>query len=231
LQQDFYKSARPFLINQALLIIFLDVIEMKRLLFYIFMKVYIHNPTISKFGKLDDTVYSLSVDTAKRALKGFDKDRIEFLIFTSFAPESYTKEFHLAAKLASALQLDQIFAIRTESASSSGASAVQIACRLIQSGAFKTGIVIGTEVMSRLNRQDSNEILGSVLSDTQNKYGMFMAHGGAMIANRYLYDYAYTRDELYSISKKVHDNGLNNPNAPSLATQWNGVKTQFFLYF
>ncbi|MCB1160708.1 MAG: thiolase family protein, partial [Leptospiraceae bacterium] len=105
--------------------------------------IYIHNPVLSKFGRLEETVLSLAYKTASEALQGFDRDRIDFLVFASFAPESYTSEFHLAAKLASSLRLDHIFAIRAETASSSGASAFQLAVSLIDSGRFKTGLVVG----------------------------------------------------------------------------------------
>jgi acetyl-CoA C-acetyltransferase len=59
-------------------------------------KVYIHNPQLSKFGKTLDSVQSLSVKTAKKTLESFDK-QTDLFVFSSFAPEVYTKEFHLAA--------------------------------------------------------------------------------------------------------------------------------------
>lgn len=177
------------------------------------MKVYIHQPTLSKFGKLPTTVLSLAAQTAQQCVNGFDWQSLEFVILTTFAPESYTKEFHLATKLVSYLGWQNVFTLRSETASSSGASAVHLANYLIRSGQFKTGMVIGVEVMSRLDRQQSNLVLGSVLSDRQQAFNMFMAHGGAMITNRYFYEYGYDRKDLYHIAKKVHDNGLENPKA------------------
>lgn len=177
------------------------------------MKVFLHNPSLSQFGKSVDNVLALSQKTANESLENFDRSKIEFLIFTSFAPEKYTDEFHIAAKLSDRLGFKNIFSIRTETASSSGASALHMAYYLIVSGKFKTGLVVGTEVMSRLDRSENNILLGSVLSDTQRKYSMSMAQGAALITNLYLHKFGYEKSDLYSIAKKLHDNGLNNPKA------------------
>ena len=40
-----------------------------------------------------------------------------------------------------------------------------------------------------------------------------MAQGGAMITRKYLTDYGYKEEDLFVISKKLHDNGLLNPKA------------------
>lgn len=175
--------------------------------------IYIHSPAISKFGKQEKSVLQLSKETALNSFTTFEKEKIDLLVFTSFTPERYTNEFHLAAKLADALNLKSIFAIRTETASSSGASALQTAYSMLASGMFKNALVVGAEIMSNLNREESNLVLGSVLSDKMRNFAMSMAQGAAMITNRYLNDYGYKREDLYFIAKKLHDNGLNNPNA------------------
>jgi len=54
-------------------------------------------------------------------------------------------------------------------------------------------------------------LLGSVLSEHQRSLGMSMAQGGAMFTRRYLDMYGYKEIDLYSLSKKLHDNGLKNP--------------------
>ncbi|MBE7411238.1 MAG: thiolase family protein [Leptospiraceae bacterium] len=173
--------------------------------------VYLHSPVLSQFGKTNKSYLELSVDVAKKSIQNFDKERIEFLIFSAFAPERYTQEFNLPAKIGDALGLESIFCIRSETASSSGASAIHLAKILLDSGKFKTGLVIGTEVMSRLNREENNILLGSVLSQKQISLSMSMAQGAALITNRYLNDFGYSKNDLFPISKKLHDNGLKNP--------------------
>jgi acetyl-CoA C-acetyltransferase len=174
-------------------------------------KVFIHGPSLSPFGKFKGTSLQLSTNTAIHSLHEFGKDKIEFLIFASFCPEVYTKEFHLPAKIAESLGLSDVFAVRSETASSAGASAFQLGVRLIQSGRFQHGLVIATEIMSQLNREENNLLLGSVLSEEQRALGMSMAQGGAMFTRRYLDMYGYKEEDLYYLSKKLHDNGLKNP--------------------
>lgn len=173
--------------------------------------VYVHSSNISKFGKQTSTVLDLSLSTAKVSLGEFGYDEIDFCIFTSFCPEIFTQEFHLSSRIAEGLGLKDVFCIRTETASSSGASAFHIGTRLIQSGKYRSGLIIGTEIMSKLSREESNILLGSVLSQSQRKLGMSMAQGGALVAQRYLEEFGYARKDLYAIAKKLHDNGLKNP--------------------
>ncbi|MCB1177363.1 MAG: thiolase family protein [Leptospiraceae bacterium] len=177
-------------------------------------QVYLINSSISKFGKLNISNLDLSYKTAGECLNGFDRSKIDLLIFTSFAPESYTKEYHLAAKLADKLNLNKdVFAIRTDTASSSGASAFHTACYLLESGKFKNALIVGTEIMSSLDRGTNNILLGSVLSDTQRNLAMSMAQGAAMITNLYLKKFNYSREDLFFISEKLHSIGKNNPKA------------------
>ncbi len=174
-------------------------------------KVFLHAPNLSQFGKLDETHLSLSQKTARVSLSSFDLKKIDFLIYASFSPDAFTKEFHVSAKLAEALGIRNAFVFRAETASSAGASAFQIGVNLILSGRFKHGLVVATEIMSQLDRSASNILLGSVLSDHQRSLGMSMAQGGAMITNRYLHEFGYSVSDLYALSKKLHDNGLQNP--------------------
>ncbi|MCW7462699.1 thiolase family protein [Leptospira limi] len=176
-------------------------------------KVYIHNPSMSVFGKHKGSQLDLSFVTAKQSVHEFQSHKIQFIIYASFSPDSYNKEFHLSAKIAARLGLKDLYSIRMETASSSGAAAFQLGVNLILSGRFDHGLVIATELMSQLNREESNLLLGSVLSDSQRKLGMSMAQGGAMITNQYLHQYGYEAEDLFAIAKKLHDNGLQNPKA------------------
>ncbi len=172
---------------------------------------YVLDSHLSKFGKTDSDYQSLSYETANHLLKRNPGFKPEFLIFAAMAPECYTGEIFLPAKIKEDLGLPSLFAIRSETASSSGASALHLGRFLILSGKFKRGLVVATEVMSRLPREENNLLLASVLSDGQKSLAMSMAQGGALTATRYLKEYGYTRKELFRLSKKLHDNGLENP--------------------
>ncbi len=175
--------------------------------------IYLHAPNLSHFGKSNLSVLDLSVETARKSIHNFPNGKIDLVIFTSFAPEKYTSEFHLVTKIIDRLGLKNVFAIRTETASSSGASAFHLAYSMLLDSRFNNALVIGTEVMSSLNREESNLVLGSVLSKRMQNFSMSMAQGAAMITNLYLKKYDYKKEDLYFIAKKNHDNGALNPNA------------------
>jgi len=174
--------------------------------------IFIHNPTLSKFGKSLFSVRELSVNTAKKTLENF-QESIDLLVFSSFSPEVYTKEFNLPSKIAGDLFLDNPYTLRTETASSSGACAFHLAYYLLQSGHFKNALVIGTEIMTGLGREENNLILGSVLSENQMNYSTSMAQGAALICRRYMHEFNYTKKDLFFISEKLHANGALNENA------------------
>ncbi len=177
-------------------------------------KISILSTNLSKFGKTSLSVLELSKQTAKECLLNFDKNKIDLLVFSTFAAERYTQEFHLAAKLADSLGLSKsCFCIRTETASSSGASAFHTAVRLLQSGAYSNALVVATEVMSLLPREENNLLLGKVLSDFQQSFQMSMAQGAALITQRYLYEFGYSKQDLFFIAEKLHANGSLNPKA------------------
>jgi acetyl-CoA acetyltransferase len=174
--------------------------------------VYLHNPHISKFGKIGGSVQKLSTETARVSLKDFSLET-DLFVFSSFAPEVYTKEFHLATKIASDLQIQNATCFRVETASSSGAAGIHVAYHLLQSGNFKNALVLGTEVMSLLNREENNLLLGSVLSSRERSLCMSMAQGAALLAQRYLKENGYTKEDLFYLAEKLHSNGMINENA------------------
>ena len=172
--------------------------------------VYIHTYSLSKFGKSSKSVRELSRITAKECLKKFE-GKIDLLVISSFAPETFTGEYHLSAKIASDLGLKDTFSIRVETASSTGASGFHVASKILQGGKYKNALIIGTEVMTKLNREASNLLLGSVLSETERSFSMSMMQGAALICNRYLSDFKYKKEDLFCIAEKLHQNGLSNP--------------------
>ncbi len=177
-------------------------------------EIFINSTYLSKFGKLEKSVLQLSFETAKTCLENFALEEIDLLVFSSFCPEVYTKEFHLAAKLADQLRLSKnCFCLRTETASSSGASAFHTAVRLLEAGAYKNALVVCTEVMSKLSREENNLLLGGVLSPFQIQFQMTMAQGAALIARRYIHSYRYEDSDLFYIAEKLHYNGSLNPKA------------------
>lgn len=175
------------------------------------MNVYIKNAALSRFGKHECSVLDLSAGTCEKILKETEREKIDALIISSFAPEKYNEEYHLGAKLADRLRLKNIFCLRSETASSGGASAVILGQTLIQSGRFKNVLVVGAEIMSRLDREKNNILLGSVLSETQRGFAMSMAQGAAMITRKYLEKYNYHEEDLFYIAEKLHLNGSRNP--------------------
>lgn len=177
------------------------------------MDVYLEKSFLSKFGKWNHSLETLAVETASQNLQGVDLDSIDLFLFTSFSPDVYTGETHLSAKIADAIGIRNAFVFRSETASSSGASALHIAYHFLSSGQFSKALVLGGELMSKLDREKSNLLLGSVMGEGQIALGMSMAQGGALVTNRYLYEYGYKREDLFFLSKKLHDNGLKNPNA------------------
>lgn len=89
--------------------------------------VFILDSELSPFGKTALDYHSLSYQTAIQLLERNPEFEPQFLIFAAMAPERYTGEIFLSARIKESLGLKNLFTIRTETASSSGASAFHTA--------------------------------------------------------------------------------------------------------
>jgi len=179
--------------------------------------VYVAGVGMTKFGKSADTLLEIFSEAAMLALSGSPVQEIDALYIGAMNPEEFTGESNIAAQVAGALGVSGIPAIRVETASSAGASALHAACHAVASGYYRSVLVLGGEKMTHLSTSAATRILAEVIDRQERLCGATMPALAAMITERYRKRYRLSLSQLERIlclvAMKNHQNGALNPRA------------------
>ena len=179
--------------------------------------VYIAGVGMTHFGKSPLTLVDLFCDAATAALANSPVQEVDALYIGAMNPEEFTGESNIAAQVADSLGVSGVPALRVETASSAGASALHAACHAIASGYYRSILVIGGEKMTHLSTSAATRILAEVIEHQERRCGATMPALAAMITERYRQRYRLSLSELQGIlclvAMKNHLNGTHNPYA------------------
>jgi acetyl-CoA C-acetyltransferase len=177
--------------------------------------VYIAGVGMTKFGKSAQTLVELFCDAAAAALSNSKIQEVDALYIGAMNPEEFTGESNIAAQVADALGVSGVPALRVETASSAGASALHAACHAVASGYYRSVLVIGGEKMTHLSTSAATRILAEVIEHEERRCGATMPALAAMITERYRQRYglssAHLERVLSLVAMKNHLNGAHNP--------------------
>ncbi|HZU25234.1 MAG TPA: thiolase domain-containing protein [Bryobacteraceae bacterium] len=169
------------------------------------------------FGAFPDRdIRSLSVEAGEKALKDahLTPDRVEAFYLGNFAGPSFTGQNHLAPWIASGMGMEGIPATRVEDACASSGSAFFHAWTAVASGVYNVVLVTGVEKMTSQPTPVVAEILaGAGEMAGEGKAGATFPALFAMIAQRHMFEYGTTREQLAAVAVKNHCNGARNPMA------------------
>jgi acetyl-CoA acetyltransferase len=179
--------------------------------------VYIAGVGMTKFGKSAETLLELFCQAATAALSGSPVQEIDALYIGAMNPEEFTGESNIAAQIAGALGVSGVPALRVETASSAGASALHAACHAVASGYYRSVLVVGGEKMTHLSTSAATRILAEVIERQERLCGATMPALAAMITERYRKRYRLSLSLLERVlclvAMKNHRNGALNPRA------------------
>ncbi len=181
-------------------------------------EVFIDGVGMTKFGKhLDRSLTDLMVEAANRALKDSSTPEIEAIFIGAQNPEEFTGEANLATNVADKLGLAGIPAYRVETASSSGASVLEMAFYAVASGRYNRVLVVAGEKMCHLPTSKVTKILAEVIEEYERNSGASMVALAAMVTQSYAHYAGLSKDHLEKILCKIaiknHRNGALNPYA------------------
>jgi acetyl-CoA C-acetyltransferase len=179
--------------------------------------VYIAGVGMTKFGKSAETLLEIFSEAATLALANSPVEEVDALYIGAMNPEEFTGESNIAAQVAEALGVSGVPAMRVESASSAGASALHAACHAVASGYYRSVLVVGGEKMTHLSTSAATRILAEVIERQERLCGATMPALAAMITERYRKRYRLSLSQLERIlclvAMKNHLNGARNPYA------------------
>lgn len=176
------------------------------------MKINVIGTGHTKFGVIrDKDIGDLLFEAANEAIEsaGINKGKIDAIFIANFSSE-FSSQSHLSALLAKKLSINCEIT-RVESACASGGLAVKTACIGLLSGLYENVLVVGAEKMSNVSAEIATSILATAGSKNEARYGATFPGLFALMAQRYLYEYKATEEDLAMVAIKNHSNALLNP--------------------
>lgn len=179
--------------------------------------VYVAGVGMTKFGKDPRTLAEIFCQAAKSALAEADLQEIDALYIGVMNPEEFTGDSNIASLIVDALGLTGVPAVRIETASSAGASALMAGFQAIASGYYRRVLVLGGEKMTHLSTSVTTRILAEVIDKRERQCGATMPALAAMITEKYRQKFRISESRLgnmlCSVALKNHANGARNPMA------------------
>ena len=168
-----------------------------------------------RFGRRSDaTVQELAFEAFRTALAdaGINRDAIDASVIAA-VPE-YHKQRSVAGVVQEYLGLNPKPTWLTEVACASGSAAIRTAWMAIRSGVHQVVAVIGCQKMTELETAEILALMGRVGEvQWESVFGTTFPAYYAMFANRHMYEFGTTREQLLEVAVKNHHYGSMNPNA------------------
>lgn len=180
------------------------------------MKVGIIGIGHGKFGNRSDaTVQELAFEPFKQAIedtKNLRRDDIDALVVGS-VPE-YHMQRSLPGVVAEYVGMNPQSVWLTEAACASGSAAIRTAYMAIKSGMHDIVAVIGIQKMRELSTEEILALMGRV-GDVQweSIFGTTFPGYYALYANRHMYEFGTTKEQMALVAVKNHYYGSMNPHA------------------
>lgn len=169
------------------------------------------------FGAFPDRdLRSLAVEAVDHAIAdaNLSPQTIEAFYLGNFAGPSFVGQNHLAPYIGTACGFETIPCTRIEDACASSGSAFFHAWQSVAAGIYNAIMVAGVEKMTSQTTPRVTEILaGAGDMSGEGRAGATFPALFAMIAQRHMYQYGTTREQLAAVAVKNHANGAKNPQA------------------
>ena len=171
---------------------------------------------VTDFGVLHDKGYlDLVAEAAFAAIDdaGVDLGDIEAAWLATAEPQTAGLVGDSGAAVAEALRFSPRPVTRVSNFCTSGMEAVRAAAMAIAAGEYEIVLAVGAEKMRDMTPR------GSLVAKTAEDSHPLLAKGRtapgqfALLANRYLHTYGYTREDLAAVAMKNHHNAMRNPGA------------------
>jgi acetyl-CoA C-acetyltransferase len=162
----------------------------------------------------DKSILDLAVEASKKALKPYPNIKPDVIIVGNMFSGQSSKQEHLGALLASALNLVGTPAFKVEAACASGGVAFNLGYRMVRSGEAASAIVVGVEKMRDLDAPEVSLALSMAESAEYTQFiGASFLSLNAMLARLYQETYNVTRDELSAFPVLAHQNAATAEHA------------------
>ena len=181
-------------------------------------EVYIASVGLTKVdltGKVFRSVFDLFGAACREAFEHSPVRSVDALQVGIMDSEEFENRANIAAKIADRLGLVGLPAVRSETASSTGAAAFHEACYKIRSGAADHVLVIAGERMKNVTTQVATQIMSKTVDPVERRFGFTMPALIALVTQAF-FDRIDVRGEqvadvLSRLMNRAHALGADNP--------------------
>ncbi len=146
------------------------------------------------------------------AVKDAGLNQVDALYVGNMMSASANHQAQLGAYIADWVGLRYAESFKLESACSSGAAAFRTGLLAVASGAVDTAVAVGVEKMTDSpGNEITAELATAADSDWEVAQGISFVALNALIMQRYMYEYGWTKNAFAPFSINAHANGVHNP--------------------
>jgi len=168
-------------------------------------------------GRIFETVFDLFRQAFERALQDSPVRSFDALQVGIMGAEDFENRGNIAAKVADRLGLTGIPAVRSETASSSGAAAFHEAYHKVASGACESVLVLAGERMKTVTTPVATEIMSKTVDPVERRFGFTMPALIALVSQAWLRERRVRGEKVPEILSRLmvraHALGAENPMA------------------
>ena len=166
-------------------------------------------------GKAFGSVFDLFLDAYRRAVQNSSIRSFDALQVGIMDSEEFENRANIAAKIADRLGLVGIPAVRSETASSTGAAAFHEACQKVRAGAADNVLVIAGERMKNVTTEVATQIMSKTVDPVERRFGFTMPALIALVTQAFFarrgLEGPAVADVLARLMNRAHALGADNP--------------------
>jgi acetyl-CoA acetyltransferase len=166
-------------------------------------------------GHIFATVFDLFADAYRKALADSSVRSFDGVQIGIMDSEEFENRANIATKVADRLGLTGIPAVRTETASSTGAAAFHEAYYKIASGEFESMLVLGGERMKMVTTEVATAIMSKTVDPEERRFGFTMPALIALVTQAWFRERRLegpaVSDALARLMHRAHAFGAENP--------------------
>jgi acetyl-CoA acetyltransferase len=166
-------------------------------------------------GKVFGSVFDLFQAAYNKALQGSPIRSFDAIQVGIMDAEEFENRANIAAKIADRLDLNGVPAVRSETASSTGAAAFHEACHKIASGESDHVLVVAGERMKTVTTSEATAIMSKTVDPAERRFGFTMPALIALVTQRFFAERKIrgtgVADVLSRLMHRAHAFGAENP--------------------
>lgn len=156
----------------------------------------------------------LAVSAGRAALADAGCEKVDAIYVGNMTSGTLNSQRHLGALVADYLPQRGVEAVKMEAACGSAGSAMRQGIIAIASGEMDAVLVLGVEKMSETKHTETTAALATASdAEFEAMHGLSFVALNALIMQRYLHEYGYSRADFAPFALNAHANGAKNPNA------------------